>query len=335
MIEIVGIQFKNASRVYYFSPLEYKFQVGEYAIVETVRGLELGKVIIANRMVEDDELSHELKPVVRKANDHDLVLSKKHEELAPESFKIFKKYVGELNLPMKPLYCEYTIDGSKIIFYYSADERVDFRDLLKLLTPHFKTRVELRQIGPREAARVVGGLGSCGRVICCKTCLNNFDFVTMKMAKEQGMSLNTNKISGVCGKLMCCIGYEHEMYLELKKEVPNVGQLVKTPNCKCCKVISVDYIKKIVSVQENPDGAPVKYEAKEVSLVVPRDPNEQDCELVVSNEDIIEEVETIEEATENAVETKEDKSMKKIYKPFVKNNNNNKKKKNKKNDNKK
>ena len=334
MIEIVGIQFKNASRVYYFSPLEYKFQVGEYAIVETVRGLELGKVIIANRMVEDDELSHELKPVVRKANDHDLVLSKKHEELAPESFKIFKKYVGELNLPMKPLYCEYTIDGSKIIFYYSADERVDFRDLLKLLTPHFKTRVELRQIGPREAARVVGGLGSCGRVICCKTCLNNFDFVTMKMAKEQGMSLNTNKISGVCGKLMCCIGYEHEMYLELKKEVPNVGQLVKTPNCKCCKVISVDYIKKIVSVQENPDGAPVKYEAKEVSLVVPRDPNEQDAELVVSNEDIIEEVETIEEVTEQKEEPKEDKSKKKIYKPFVKNNNN-RKKKNKKNDNKK
>lgn len=334
MIEIVGIQFKNASRVYYFSPLEYKFQVGEYAIVETVRGLELGKVIIANRMVEDDELSHELKPVVRKANDHDLVLSKKHEELAPESFKIFKKYVGELNLPMKPLYCEYTIDGSKIIFYYSADERVDFRDLLKLLTPHFKTRVELRQIGPREAARVVGGLGSCGRVICCKTCLNNFDFVTMKMAKEQGMSLNTNKISGVCGKLMCCIGYEHEMYLELKKEVPNAGQLVKTPNCKCCKVISVDYIKKIVSVQENPDGAPVKYEAKEVSLVVPRDPNEQDCELVVSSEDVIEEVETIEEVVEDV---KEDKSKKKIYKPFVKNNknNNNKKKKNNKNDNKK
>lgn len=334
MIEIVGIQFKNASRVYYFSPLEYKFQVGEYAIVETVRGLELGKVIIANRMVEDDELSHELKPVVRKANDHDLVLSKKHEELAPESFQIFKKYVGELNLPMKPLYCEYTIDGSKIIFYYSADERVDFRDLLKLLTPHFKTRVELRQIGPREAARVVGGLGSCGRVICCKTCLNNFDFVTMKMAKEQGMSLNTNKISGVCGKLMCCIGYEHEMYLELKKEVPNVGQLVKTPNCKCCKVISVDYIKKIVSVQENPDGAPVKYEAKEVSLIVPRDPNEQDSELVVSNEDIIEEVETVEEIVEQKEEVKEDKSKKKIYKPFVKNNNN-KKKKNKKNDNKK
>ena len=167
MTEIVGIQFKNASRVYYFSPLDYKFKVGEFAIVETVRGLELGRVIIANRMVEDDELSHELKPVIRKANSHDLMLEKKHEEMAPESFKIFKKYVNQLNLPMKPLYCEYTIDSSKVIFYYSAEDRVDFRELLKLLTPHFKTRVELRQIGPREAARVVGGIGGCGRVICC------------------------------------------------------------------------------------------------------------------------------------------------------------------------
>lgn len=329
MTEIVGIQFKNASRVYYFSPLDYKFQVGEFAIVETVRGLELGRVIIANRMVEDDELSHELKPVIRKANSHDLMLEKKHEEMAPESFKIFKKYVNQLNLPMKPLYCEYTIDSSKVIFYYSAEERVDFRELLKLLTPHFKTRVELRQIGPREAARVVGGIGSCGRIICCKTCLNNFDFVTMKMAKEQGMSLNTNKISGVCGKLMCCIGYEHELYLELKKEIPNVGQLVKTPNCSCCKVVSVDYIKKIVSVLENPDGAPVRYDAKEVSLIVPKDPHQQDAELVITNDDILDE-----EIIEEQAPEQEDKSKKKIYKPFAKpkGNNNNKKKKNKKND---
>lgn len=330
MKEIVGIQFKNASRVYYFSPLEYKFQVGEYAIVETVRGLELGRVIIANRMVEDDELSHELKPVIRKANNHDLALEKKHEELAPESFKVFKKYVNQLNLPMKPLYCEYTIDSSKVIFYYSAEDRVDFRELLKLLTPHFKTRVELRQIGPREAARIVGGIGSCGRVICCKTCLNTFDFVTMKMAKEQGMSLNTNKISGVCGKLMCCIGYEHELYLELKKEVPNVGQLVKTPNCSCCKVLTVDYIKKVVTVLENPDGAPVRYEAKQVSLIVPKDPNLPDAELVVTNDEFIEEETT---SHEEIAET-EEKGKKKIYKPFVKQkgNNNNKKKKNKKND---
>jgi cell fate regulator YaaT (PSP1 superfamily) len=150
----------------------------------------------------------------------------------------------------------------------------------------------------------------------------------MKMAKEQGMSLNTNKISGVCGKLMCCIGYEHEIYQELKKEVPNVGQLVKTPNCPCCKVVSVDYVKKIVSVQENQDGAPVRYEANKVSLVLPKDPNQKDAELVVSNEDLLED--QVEELIEeNVQETQEDKSKKKIYKPFVKANKNNKKKNNK------
>lgn len=323
MTEIVGIQFKNASRVYYFAPLDFKFSVGEYAIVETIRGQELGKVIIANRMVEDSEVAYELKPVLRKATNRDLQLEEKHEKMAPESFEIFKKYVKELGLEMKPLYCEYTIDGSKIIFYYSAEDRVDFRELLKLLTPHFHTRVELRQIGPREAARVVGGIGNCGRVICCKTCLNNFDFVTMKMAKDQGMSLNTNKISGLCGKLMCCIGYEHEIYQELKKEIPNVGQLVKTPNCPCCKVVNVDYVKKIVSVQEHAEGTPSKYAANEVSIVAVRDPFEDITERVDVNEEVVEE--------KNNQEEPPKQHQKKIYKPFNKNN----KKKNNKNENKK
>jgi cell fate regulator YaaT (PSP1 superfamily) len=267
MKEIVGIQFKNASRVYYFSPLEYKFKVGEHAIVETVRGLELGKVIIANRNVEDDELSHELKPVIRKATAKDLENEERNNKLAPESFEKFKKYVRELNLEMKPLYCEYTVDCSKIIFYYCADERVDFRDLLKLLTPEFKLRVELRQIGPREGARVIGGLGTCGRELCCKKYLQNFDFVTMKMAKEQSMSLNNSKISGACGKLMCCIAYEAELYRELKKELPAIGNMVKTPSCPCCKVVAVDYLKKTVKTQENPDGAPTLHNACDVMLV--------------------------------------------------------------------
>lgn len=273
MKEIVGIQFKNASRVYYFAPLSYSFEIGEYAIVETVRGLELGKVIIPNRMVEDEDFSYELKPVIRKASNADLATDKHHQELAKSGFSLFKKCVSELNLPMKPLYCEYTIDSSKIIFYYSADDRVDFRELLKMLAPLFKTRVELRQIGPREAARIVGGLGNCGRVICCNSCLNNFDFVTMKMAKEQGMSLNISKISGLCGKLMCCIAFENEMYAELKKEVPNVGELVSTPKCPCTKVVSVDYIKKVVSVIENDNSSPTRYEAKDVNRITVKDPS--------------------------------------------------------------
>lgn len=267
MTEIVGIQFKNNSRVYYFSPKNVKYNLGEQVIVETVRGLELGNVIIANRLVEDENITGELKPIIRKATNHDIDNQKRNEELSKISFEIFKQLVKQLELDMKPLYCEYTIDSSKIIFYYTAEERVDFRELLKLLAPKFHLRIELRQIGTREAARVIGGIGTCGREICCKTCLNNFDFVTMKMAKDQNMSLNTNKISGICGKLMCCIGYEHEIYQETKKILPNIGQMVKTPKCPCCKVVNVDYVKKEVSVLEHPEGSPIKYPYQDITVL--------------------------------------------------------------------
>ena len=197
---------------------------------------------------------------------------------------------------MKPLYCEYTIDCSKIIFYYCADDRVDFRDLLKLLTPRFRIRVELRQVGTREAARIIGGVGSCGRELCCKTHLANFDFVTMKMAKEQGMTLNTSKISGICDKLMCCIAYEHELYVELKKELPNVGQMVKTPSCECCKVVSVDYIKKMVKTAENENGMPVSHKAEDVQPISFNSAVKDDAKLVATIED--EEITIVEESIE-------------------------------------
>ena len=266
-IEIIGIQFKGAGKIYYFSPLNIKFNPGDFVVVETVRGLEMGKTVIGNKEVPAEEIEYELKPVIRKATAKDLENEERNNKLAPESFEKFKKYVRELNLEMKPLYCEYTVDCSKIIFYYCADERVDFRDLLKLLTPEFKLRVELRQIGPREGARVIGGLGTCGRELCCKKYLQNFDFVTMKMAKQQSMSLNNSKISGACGKLMCCIAYEAELYRELKKELPAIGNMVKTPSCPCCKVVAVDYLKKTVKTQENPDGAPTLHNACDVMLV--------------------------------------------------------------------
>ena len=266
MKTIVGIQFKGGGRVYYFDPLNFNFKRGDYAIVETIRGLELGYVLIGNRTIDDDELEHELKPVIRIATEKDLKQEQKNNEQAKISFEIFKKYVKEFNLAMKPLYCEYTIDSSKVIFYYSAEERIDFRDLLKVLAPEFKIRVELRQIGTREAARVIGGIGSCGRELCCKTHLANFDFVTMKMAKEQGMALNTNKISGICDKLMCCIAYEHELYQNLKKELPSIGQMVKTPTCEACKVVSVDYIKKLIKTNENESGVLSVHKAEDVSL---------------------------------------------------------------------
>ena len=267
MITIVGIQFKGMGRIYYFDPLHFTFQKDDYVVVETVRGLELGLVIIPNREVEDSQIEYELKPIIRKATKKDIEDEKRNNEQASKNFIIFKKLVNECNLEMKPLYCEYTLDHSKLIFYYCAEDRVDFRELLKLLAAEFKTRIELRQIGPREAARIIGGIGTCGQVLCCQRYLREFDFVTMKMAKEQSMSLNNTKISGSCGKLMCCIAYESELYKELRKEIPGVGTYVKTPTCDCCKIVSVDYIKKIVRTQENLNGMPVAHEASKVEVV--------------------------------------------------------------------
>lgn len=308
MITIVGIQFKGGGRVYYFDPLHFKFERGDYAIVETVRGLELGYVSIGNREVEEDHLSHELKPVIRRATEKDLKQEEKNNELAKKSFEIFKKHVKEFDLDMKPLYCEYTIDSSKILFYYCSEERIDFRELLKVLAPEFKIRVELRQIGTREAARMIGGIGSCGRELCCKTHLANFDFVTMKMAKEQGMALNTNKISGICDKLMCCIAYEHELYQALKKELPNVGQMVKTPSCDCCKIVSVDYIKKIVRTNENPNGAPTAHKAEDVEIIN-FDAKVKDDAKVVATIDESEEITVIDTDIKEAEVSSEDTTV--------------------------
>lgn len=269
MIEVIGVQFKGMGRIYYFNPLNVKFQVGDHVIVETVRGVELGKVILDNHELDESTFETEVKKILRKANHKDVIQEQKNTEDAKEAFKYFKEEVLKLDLEMKPLDAEYTFDRSKVILFYTADDRVDFRDLLKRLTPHFKSRVELRQIGAREGARLLGGLGSCGREICCRSFIKNFDIVTMKMAKDQAMSLNTNKISGLCGKLMCCIAYENGLYQELKELVPSVGSYVKTPTCEYCKVIGVDYIKQIVRTQESPDSLPVSHYATEVE-VVPR-----------------------------------------------------------------
>ncbi len=256
MPKVIGIQFKGVGRIYYFDPLDFVFESGEHAIVETVRGLELGKVILGNHEISEESLEAELKPVIRKANEKDVRQEEKNNELAKVAFKFFKKSVIECDLEMKPLYAEYTIDRSKIVFYYTADDRVDFRNLLKVLTPEFKARVELRQIGPREAARAIGGLGSCGRELCCKSHLKNFDIVTMKMAKDQNLSLNTTKISGVCGKLMCCISYEDELYKELKKVFPSINSYIKTNKGESGKVIAVDFLKRTIRFQTSSEAIP-------------------------------------------------------------------------------
>lgn len=313
MVKIVGVQFKENNKTYYFDSVDFVFKQNDRVIVDTARGLEIGTVTLKTTEVSKDTIEYELKPVIRLANEKDLRYEKENEKMAIKSFEFFKDKVKEFQLNMKPLYAEYTIDRSKIIFYYESEDRVDFRDLLKVLTPEYKIRVELRQIGPREAARVIGGLGICGRELCCKTHLQNFNFVTMKMAKEQGLSLNNSKISGCCGKLMCCIAYESEIYKELKKEIPGVGTIVSTPSCNSCKIISVDYLKKIVKTEEVVGGMPVVHNVSDIK-VLNEELNfaEEIEETVVLTEELV--VENVIEEEKKEVNPKKLKYEKRIKK---------------------
>lgn len=251
MIKVVGIGFKEAGKIYWFNPEPFKLNVGDKVVVETSRGIEIGFVEQGIKEVEDSSLEHELKSVIRIANKYDIKAYNENLEKAKKSLEICKKIVKNHKLDMKCLDCEYTLDKQKIIIYYNAEGRVDFRELLKDLASEFKIRIELKQIGPREGAKIIGGLGPCGREICCKKHLREFDLVTMKMAKEQGMALSASKVAGLCGKLMCCIGYESSVYEEIRKRIPLTGDLVKTPTCECCKVIDVDYIREIIKTVNN------------------------------------------------------------------------------------
>ena len=244
MIRVVGITFKEVGKIYWFSPGPYKLEKGEKVVVETVRGLELGFVTVPPQDIEDGVLEHELKPVVRIASKIDIKNYNENLVKAKKALEITEKIVKKDKLEMKLLDCEYTLDKQKIIFYYNAEGRVDFRELLKDLAAEFRVRIELRQVGTREGAKFIGGLGSCGRTICCKNHLREFDLVTMKMAKDQGMTLNASKIAGLCGKLMCCIAYENELYQEARTRIPLVGDIVDTPKCKGCKVIDVNFLKE-------------------------------------------------------------------------------------------
>ena len=228
MAEIVGIRFKRAGRVYYFNPKGIELEVNDYVIVKTTRGLELGQVVIAPKQVLASEVSQPLKPIIRKAEAEDI---KRGQELAikeKEALIECGRLIGELNLPMKLLSAEYTLDGSRLTFLFSAEGRVDFRELVRQLTSRFKTRVELRQVGPRDKAKLIGGFGRCGRPLCCLSFLSEFTPVSIKMAKEQDLPLNPMKISGVCGRLLCCLVYESEQYHIMKEKLPKEGQRVFT-----------------------------------------------------------------------------------------------------------
>lgn len=229
MAKIVGIRFRKAGKMYYFNPADNDLEIGDWVVVKTTRGQEVGQIIMAPCEVPDEELEEQLKPVVRRAETEDIERALEQEKKAQESMSVCKEMIEKLNLPMKLLTAEYTLDGSRLTFLFSAAERVDFRELVRELTGRLKTRVELRQVGPRDEAKLVGGFGRCGRPLCCAGFLNEFDPVSIKMAKEQNLPLNPMKISGVCGRLLCCLTYEYEQYHCMKGKMPKDGQKVSTP----------------------------------------------------------------------------------------------------------
>lgn len=230
MPDIVGVRFKRAGKVYYFDPVGIDLQVYDYVVVQTTRGVELGQVTIAPRQVAASELTAELKPIVRKAEPEDIRQAQEFASKENSALIECARMITKLNLPMKLVTAEYNLDGSRLTFYFTAEERVDFRELVRELTAFFKTRIELRQIGPRDQAKIVGGLGRCGRILCCISFLTEFNPVSIKMAKEQDLPLDPLKISGVCGRLQCCLAYENAQYREVKAKMPKKGQQVNTPS---------------------------------------------------------------------------------------------------------
>lgn len=248
MTKVVGIRFQRAGKIYYFDPLDYDLEVPMHVIVETARGVEMGTVLIAPKEVEDDQVVQPLKPVIRVATDDDEKVMERNKEKEVEAFAICKEKIAKHGLEMKLVAAEYTFDNNKLLFYFTADGRIDFRELVKDLASVFRTRIELRQIGVRDETKMLGGIGICGRELCCKSYLTDFVPVSIKMAKEQNLSLNPTKISGVCGRLMCCLKNEQETYEYLNSRLPSVGDMVTTPTGMRGEVQSVSVLRQLVKV---------------------------------------------------------------------------------------
>lgn len=248
MIKVIGVRFKANGKSYYFNPKDLQIQVGQNVIVETVRGLEFGEVVFVDKEVNEEELANPLKDVIRVATADDEKKNATNKEKEKEALKICEEKILKHNLDMKLVDVEYTFDNSKLLFYFSADGRIDFRELVKDLAAIFRTRIELRQIGVRDEAKMLGGLGHCGREFCCHKFLCDFQPVSIKMAKDQGLSLNPTKISGACGRLMCCLSYEQCGYEEKIKRVPKTGSIVSTPMGEGT-VVSSNILKELVKVK--------------------------------------------------------------------------------------
>lgn len=248
MVKVIGVRFRNAGKIYYFDPMNLEVKTGDHVIVETARGIEYGFVVLGCREVEEEKVVQPLKPVIRMATKADDEVEKKNHEKEKDAFKICKEKIRKHGLQMKLIDAEYTFDNNKVLFYFTADGRIDFRELVKDLASVFKTRIELRQVGVRDETKIVGGIGICGRTLCCHSYLSEFIPVSIKMAKEQNLSLNPTKISGVCGRLMCCLKNEEETYEELNSKLPNVGDFVTTDDNLKGEVHSVSVLRQLVKV---------------------------------------------------------------------------------------
>ncbi len=268
MAEVIGVRFKNTGKVYYFDPGRERLEKGDMAIVETARGVECGEVAMGNREISDESIVQPLRQMVRKATREDIQRVMENRKKEKSAFKACERRIASRGLEMKLVDVEYTFDNSKILFYFTADGRVDFRELVKDLAGMFHTRIELRQIGVRDEAKMLGGMGICGRPFCCGSFLGGFQPVSIKMAKEQGLSLNPVKISGACGRLMCCLKYEQEAYQDLLRTTPKVNALVSTPDGKGVVIDTNLLTRKLtVRLDKDPDAAPKVFHADQVKVL--------------------------------------------------------------------
>ena len=265
---IIGVRFRMGGKTYYFSPGNVRCKVGQPVVVETARGVEFGKVSLSNRMIDASLLSSPLRPIIRPANDEDVRHYEENQQKEAEAYRVGLERINAHQLPMKLVSAQYTFDNSKLLFYFTSDGRVDFRDLVKDLAGVFHIRIELRQIGIRDETRMIGGLGACGRPLCCTTFLSDFGQVSMKMAKEQNLSLNSTKISGCCGRLMCCLRFEYDTYAEAIKKLPSPGTHVETPDGAGVVTDIVPLANSVkVSLREHPEASPKLYERDAIRVI--------------------------------------------------------------------
>lgn len=263
MYDVVGVRFKKAGKIYYFDPGDIVIMKDDFVIVETVRGVEFGKVVTARKQVGENDVVLPLKKVLRVADAKDRMIVDENKQAAAEAYHICCAKVEEHKLDMKLVDVEYTFDRNKVVFFFTADGRVDFRDLVKDLAAIFRTRIELRQIGVRDEAKMLGGIGPCGRMLCCSTFLGDFEPVSIKMAKDQNLSLNPTKISGLCGRLMCCLKYENDEYESAKEMLPDLGDIIKTPNGKG-KVVGLNILERVLQIELIEQERVLEYTLEEI-----------------------------------------------------------------------